>query len=84
MEKMLGRNMVCPGGNAQPRGDYGGGLYGGRERQITWRIEKGYKGEGEGNTFNRERTQIGPRRDLNAIDIDRGKREDRMCYMYRK
>jgi len=81
---MLGRNMVCPGGNAQPRGGYRGGLYGGRKGQITWRIEKGYKEKEEGNTFNRERTQIGPRRDLNTIDIDRGKRGDRMCYVYRK
>jgi len=31
-ERMLGRNMVCPGGNAQPRG---GGSYGGRGGQIT-------------------------------------------------
>jgi len=32
-EKMLGRNTVCPGGNAQPRGGYGGGLYG---RGLYW------------------------------------------------
>jgi len=31
-ERILGRNTVYPGGNVQPRG---GGLYGGRERQIT-------------------------------------------------
>ena len=29
-ERMLGRNVVCPGGNAQPRGSFGGGSYGGR------------------------------------------------------
>jgi len=34
-ERILGRNVVRPGGNAQPRGGYGGGLYGGREGQIT-------------------------------------------------
>jgi len=33
-ERMLGRNTVYPGGNAQPRGGYGGGLYGGRGGQI--------------------------------------------------
>jgi len=31
-ERMLERNAVCLGGNAQPRG---GGSYGGRGRQIT-------------------------------------------------
>jgi len=36
-ERMLRRNMACPGGNAQPRGDYGEGLYGGRGGQIIWR-----------------------------------------------
>jgi len=36
-ERMLGRNMVYPGGNAQPRGGYRGGSYGGRGRQIMWR-----------------------------------------------
>ena len=74
-EKMLERNVVCPGGNAQPRGR---GLYGGREGQITWRIEEGYRG---GNTLNRGGTQMGPRRDPNTMDIDRGGEEDRMCYM---
>jgi len=29
-ERMLGRNAVRPGGNAQPRGNFGGGSYGGR------------------------------------------------------
>jgi len=36
-ERMLRRNMACLGGNAQPRGDYGEGLYGGRGGQIIWR-----------------------------------------------
>jgi len=31
-KRILGRNAVYPGGNVQPRG---GGLYGGRKRQIT-------------------------------------------------
>jgi len=80
-ERTLGRNVVHPGGNTQPRGE---GLYGGRGGQITWRTEEGYRGGGERNTFNREGTQVGPRRDLNAIDIDRGRGGDRTCYVYRK
>jgi len=74
---MLGRNVVCPGENVQPRG---GGLYRGREGQIIWRMEGEYR-EGGGNMFNRGRTQVGPRRDPNAIDIDRGRGGDRTCYM---
>jgi len=77
-EKMLGRNMACPGKNVQPRGE---GSYGGRGRQITWRTGGEYRGvEGE-NTFNKRRTQMGPRRDPNAMDIDREGRGDRICYM---
>jgi len=34
-KRMLGRNAMHPGGNAQPRGGYGRGLYGGRGGQIT-------------------------------------------------
>jgi len=34
-ERILGRNVACPGGNVQQRGGYGGGLYGGRGGQIT-------------------------------------------------
>jgi len=34
-ERILGRNAACPGRNTQPRGRYGGGLYEGREGQIT-------------------------------------------------
>jgi len=74
-ERMLGRNAACLGGNAQPRG---GGLYGERGEQIMWRIKGGYRG---GNTLNREGTQMGPRRDPNAVDIDRGRGGDRICYM---
>jgi len=36
-KRILGRNVAHPGGNAQLRGGYGGGSYGGRGRQITWR-----------------------------------------------
>ena len=63
-----------PGGNAQPRGGYGGGSYGGREGQIMWRTGGGYKGRGGG-------AQTGPRRDPNAMDIDRERGGDRTCYM---
>jgi len=77
-ERMLGRNAAYLGKNVQPRG---GGSYGGREGQITWRIEEGYRGKRKGNTFNRGRTQMGPRRDPNAMDINRGKGGDKMCYM---
>jgi len=34
-ERLLGRNAVCPRGNAQPRGEYEGGSYGGKGGQIT-------------------------------------------------
>jgi len=80
-ERMLGKNVAHPGGNAQPRG---GGLYGGRGGQITWRMGGGYRERGEGNMFNRGRTQVGPRRDPNAMDIDREREGDRTCYMCRK
>jgi len=80
-ERMLGRNAVHPGENAQPRG---GGLYGGRGGQITWRMGGGYRGGGGGNMFNRGGAQTGPRRDPNAIDIDREKGEDRTCYVCEK
>ena len=46
-----------------------------------WRIEGGYRGRGEGNTLDRGGGQTGPRKDPNAIDIDRGRGGDRMCYM---
>ena len=85
-EKMLGKNAVHPGGNVQPRGGYRGGSYRGRGGQITWRTGGpstggGYKGGG-GNMFNRERTQIGPRRDPNTMDVNKGKGGDRTYYVY--
>ena len=33
------------------------------------------------NTFNRGGTQMGPRRDPNTMDINRGGRGDRICYI---
>jgi len=76
-ERMLERNVVYPGGNMQPRG---GELYRGRGGQITWRMGGGYR-RGGGNMFNREGTQMDPRRDPNAIDINREGRGDKTCYV---
>jgi len=70
-ERVLGRSAARPGGNAQPRG---GGSYGGRGGQITWRT-------GGGNMPNRGGAQTGPRRDPNAMDVDRGRGGDRTCYV---
>jgi len=70
-ERVLGRN-------AQPRG---GELYKGRGGQITWRTGGEYRGEGGGNTTNRGGAQIGPRRDLNAMDVDKGRGGDRTYYV---
>jgi len=77
-ERMLGRNAVYPGRNMQPRE---GGSYREKGGQITWGMEGGYREEKEENKFNREGTQIGPRRDPNAMDINRGGRGDRICYV---
>ena len=70
--------MAYPGGNAQPRGGYGEGSYGGRGGQITWRTG------GRGNIFSRGGAQMGPRRDPNAMEVDRGTGGDRTCYVYGK
>jgi len=74
-ERVLGRNAACPGRNAQPRG---GESYRGRGGQITWRTGGGYRG---GSMLSRGGTQMGPRRDPNAMDIDRGREGDKTCYM---
>ena len=34
-KRMLGRNVICPGGNVQLRDEYRGGLYRGKGGQIT-------------------------------------------------
>jgi len=77
-ERMLGRNVAHPGGNAQPRG----GSYGGRGGQITWRAGVPQTGgnRGGGNMFNRGGYQTGLWRDPNAMDVDRGMGGDRKCY----
>jgi len=82
-KRMLGRNVACPGGNAQPRGSFGGGSYGGKGGQITWWIgvlHMGGNRGGGGNVFSRGGNQVGPQRDPNAMDVDRGRGEDRTCY----
>jgi len=43
-----------------------------------------YRGGGGGNTSNRGGAQTGPRRDPNAMDVDRGRGGDRTCYVYEK
>jgi len=82
-ERMLGRNMARPGENAQPRGSFGGGLYRGKGGQITWRAgvpQTGGNRGGGGNIFNRGGYQTGPQRDLNAMDVNRGRGGDQTCY----
>jgi len=73
---MLGRNVARPGGNAQPRG----GLYGGRGGQIMQRWGDNGGGYREGNMFNRGGYQMGPRRDPNAMNVNRRTGGDRKCY----
>jgi len=79
-KRVLGRNTARPGGNVQLRGGVGGGSYRGRGRQIMHRWEE----TGGGNTFNRGRNQPGPRRDPNAMDVDRGRGGDRKYYQCEK
>ena len=76
-ERMLGRNAARPGGNVQPRE----GSYRGKERQIMqrWR-DNGGGYRGGGNIVNRGGNPLGPWRDPNAMDVDRGRGGDRKCY----
>jgi len=78
-ERILERNVVRPGGNAQLRGGYGEGSYRGRGGQIMWRAENnsgGYRGPSVSS-----QNQTGPRRDPNAMDVDKGRGGDRTCYL---
>jgi len=82
-ERMLGRNVARPEGNVQPRESFGEGSYREKGGQITWWAgvpQTGRNRGGEGNTFNRGEYQMGPRRDPNAMDVDRGRGGDRTCY----
>ena len=81
-ERMLGRNAVHPGGNVQPREGYSGGSYGGRGKQIMWRAgnnSRGYQGLSVPS-----QNQTGPRRDPNAMDVDKGRGGDRTYYVCEK
>jgi len=49
-----------------------------------WRTGGGNRGGGEGNMSNRGGAQMGPRRDPNTMDVDRGRGGDRMCYICEK
>jgi len=80
-ERILGRNAAHPGGNVQPRE----GSYGGRGGQIMQRWGDNAEGyRGGGNIVNRGGNQMGPRRDPNAMDVNRGTGGDRKCYYCRK
>jgi len=45
------------------------------------RLAYTYREGGEGNMFNRGGAQMGPKRDPNTMDVDRGRGGDRMYYM---
>jgi len=75
----LGRNTAHSEENVQPREGYSGGSYGGREGQIMWRARnnsRGYQGPSVPS-----QNQMGPRRDPNAMDVDKGRGGDRTCYV---
>ena len=60
-----------------------------KRRRIIWGkrgtndMENGreYRRKGGGSTLDRGGGQTGPRKDPNAMDIDRGRGGDRMCYV---
>ena len=60
---------------------YEGRSYGGRGGQIMWRTGGGYRGGGGENMSNRGGAQMGPRRDPNAMEVNRGREGDRTCYV---
>ena len=78
-ERILGKNAAHPGENTQPREGYGGGLYRGREGQIMQRM--GNNSGGYWGPSVPSQNQTGPRRDPNAMDVDKGRGEDRTCYV---
>ena len=65
----MGRNVAYLQKDAQPRGGFGGGLYGGRGGQIMWRV--GSQNFRERMQNNQGEQRLG--RDPNAMDVDRGK-----------
>jgi len=78
-ERMLERNAACPGGNAQPRGGYREGSYGERGEQIMWRTRNNSGGYWRLSVPGQNQT--GPRRDPNAMDVNKGRGGDRTCYV---
>ena len=78
-ERMLGRNMAYPSENVQQKEGFSGGSYGKREGQIIWRTGGQYRGE-----YQNKEKQLGLARDPNAIDVDRGRGGDRICFICRK
>ena len=76
---MLERNVAYLLGNTQQRKRFGGGLYKKRESQIIWRTRDQYKGG-----YQNRGGQLGPVRDPNVMDVDRERKGDRTCFVYRK
>jgi len=54
-KRILRRNVVCPGGNVQQKGGYGGESYGGRGGQITWQTRVPHIGTYRGGERNANR-----------------------------
>jgi len=80
-KRLLGRNVACLERNTQPRSrGYKGGPYGGREGQIIQRAGNNSGGYQRPSVP----SQTGPKRDLNAINVDRGRGGDRTCHTCRK
>ena len=68
--------MAYPLGNVYQRGGFGRGSYGRRGGQITWRTGGQYRGG-----YQNRGEQLGPARDSNTMDVDRGREEDRIYFM---
>ena len=75
-ERVLGKNIAYPQRNAQPKRR---GLYRGREGQITWRTGDQYRGG-----FQNRGSQLEPVRDPNAMDVNRERKRNRICFVYEK
>ena len=76
---MLERNVVHLQGNAQSREGFRGGSYGEKGEQITQRPGDQYRGG-----YQNKRGQLELARDSNAIEVKKGRKEDRTCFIYKK